>query len=537
MMWGENGWYRNMFDLGTSSGRRLVEKLADRRTPTPVRQIVAPTLPNHVRVALACMLSNNGDRRAALAELDAVLRRDPSYVQARLMKGQIQAVLGETAAAIKTFEQALEIDPTSENAIESLTQLYAAANRSKEIVVLLRNQSVPLTEARWRKLGHALWSASEEARNSSVFADVEDGCPRFEDVEAEYRRDMDAATESRRDSPNDAQQIRPEIAVLQRQAEKWAVQLAAQHSVLGRQDTMMVLTDYQHSQGRMRVLALNLVRHKKTSLQPQFDPPREIPEDLLARFIMDGKVELVTGWYNSTLPDDCSDYVSDDHIKGFLAYGRRVLSDQARDHVKSILKDYEADSHSQARRVFDRLLPRGKYDFHDTMPALGNLKGVPLAGQRVAVVGEFDPYCESMCIANGAHVTSVRVKRAEGPATLLELAQLDEWLERKDTYDIIICNWLVECWGLGRHGEKIDPDGDVALLTQFQKRLAPGGTIATTLLLGRDRLIFNATRIYGSHRLRHLIGEQSGLSPVTLPDDIDLASRRAKRTSIRLVSR
>lgn len=58
------------------------------------------------------------------------------------------------------------------------------------------------------------------------------------------------------------------------------------------------------------------------------------------------------------------------------------------------------------------------------------------------------------------------------------------------------CMHVVEHIGLGRYGEPIDPDGDIKAARELQRMLAPGGTLLFVVPVGRQRIMFNAHRIY-----------------------------------------
>ena len=54
----------------------------------------------------------------------------------------------------------------------------------------------------------------------------------------------------------------------------------------------------------------------------------------------------------------------------------------------------------------------------------------------------------------------------------------------------------VEHIGLGRYGDAIDPDGWRKALEQFKRVLAPGGVLYLGVPIGRQRLCFNAHRVF-----------------------------------------
>ena len=55
---------------------------------------------------------------------------------------------------------------------------------------------------------------------------------------------------------------------------------------------------------------------------------------------------------------------------------------------------------------------------------------------------------------------------------------------------------VLEHVGLGRYGETIDPDGDRKAARELSRVLAPGGILLLVVPVGKERLCFNAHRIY-----------------------------------------
>jgi hypothetical protein len=58
------------------------------------------------------------------------------------------------------------------------------------------------------------------------------------------------------------------------------------------------------------------------------------------------------------------------------------------------------------------------------------------------------------------------------------------------------CMHVVEHIGLGRYGDTLDPLGDVKAITELIRCLAPGGSLLFVVPVGKQKLAFNAHRIY-----------------------------------------
>jgi SAM-dependent methyltransferase len=96
----------------------------------------------------------------------------------------------------------------------------------------------------------------------------------------------------------------------------------------------------------------------------------------------------------------------------------------------------------------------------------------------------------------------------------------------------ISCLHVAEHIGLGRYGDKIDPLGTDKALIELARVLAPAGQLLFSMPIGRERVEFNAQRIW--HPLRIIAGFQAlrleEFSVVT-DDDIFIENARPEEFS------
>lgn len=81
------------------------------------------------------------------------------------------------------------------------------------------------------------------------------------------------------------------------------------------------------------------------------------------------------------------------------------------------------------------------------------------------------------------------------------------------------CMHVIEHVGLGRYGDPLDPEGDRKALRELARVLAPGGNLLLVVPVGRERVEFNAHRVYSPGRV---LAALAGLELVRLdliPDD------------------
>ncbi len=69
----------------------------------------------------------------------------------------------------------------------------------------------------------------------------------------------------------------------------------------------------------------------------------------------------------------------------------------------------------------------------------------------------------------------------------------------------ISCLHTIEHVGLGRYGDPIDPDGDIKALAELKRVVRGGGSLLIVVPVGRQRIEFNAHRIYDPSHMTNLV--------------------------------
>lgn len=75
--------------------------------------------------------------------------------------------------------------------------------------------------------------------------------------------------------------------------------------------------------------------------------------------------------------------------------------------------------------------------------------------------------------------------------------------------DSLSCLHALEHFGLGRYGDPIDPKGYVKGFANMTKIIRPGGRFYLSVPIGKERVEFNAHRIFNPHSLVSLASENS----------------------------
>jgi len=132
----------------------------------------------------------------------------------------------------------------------------------------------------------------------------------------------------------------------------------------------------------------------------------------------------------------------------------------------------------------------------------------------------------------GSDVGMVGVISAFVPVEFLDIRPLDVALaglaSRKDDLSGIglasgsvaslSCLHVLEHIGLGRYGDPLDPDGHVKAAGELSRVLAHGGDLYVSVPVGRERVCFNAHRVFSAATVKELFATLE-LQEFALVDD------------------
>jgi SAM-dependent methyltransferase len=81
------------------------------------------------------------------------------------------------------------------------------------------------------------------------------------------------------------------------------------------------------------------------------------------------------------------------------------------------------------------------------------------------------------------------------------------------------CMHVAEHAGLGRYGDRLDPDGDLKAISELKRVLARGGSLLFVVPVGRPRMMFNAHRIYSYKQILEYFDGLELKEFALIPDD------------------
>jgi hypothetical protein len=141
-----------------------------------------------------------------------------------------------------------------------------------------------------------------------------------------------------------------------------------------------------------------------------------------------------------------------------------------------------------------------------------------IVNKNVAIIGSNSPWLESICLYYGGKPTTIEYNRIISLDKRLNIMTVHEYHDRPQLFDAAFSISSFEHDGLGRYGDPINPDGDLAAMSQTKKMLKESGLLFLSVPAGRDTLVWNAHRIYGRCRLPLLLNGWKILDTYGLTD-------------------
>lgn len=202
-------------------------------------------------------------------------------------------------------------------------------------------------------------------------------------------------------------------------------------------------------------------------------PPEKIPENLLAEFTLDGKMNVVYN-YDDATTEEIQRLINSKFTKEELE--RSVRRAQYNDQNYYGLTDkwlYAA------------------------------LEKFPIEGKEVCIIGSTYPWYEAIALSRGAEVIDV-IEYSDRSIPHEKIRYLKPGNADKK-YDVCISISSFEHDGLGRYGDPINPTGDLEAMKHMKDVVKPGGLMLLAVPVGTDCIYFNRHRVYGEHRLPLLL--------------------------------
>jgi SAM-dependent methyltransferase len=142
----------------------------------------------------------------------------------------------------------------------------------------------------------------------------------------------------------------------------------------------------------------------------------------------------------------------------------------------------------------------GHYFFQDLWAARKIFKRRP--ERHIDIGSRIDGFVAHLLTFMPVTVIDVRPLTSSVPGldfVCADATNLDGFCDR--SVDSVSSLHAVEHFGLGRYGDHVDPDGWRKAMLALQRVLRPGGRLYLSVPVGRERLCFNAHRVFSPRRV------------------------------------
>jgi len=145
----------------------------------------------------------------------------------------------------------------------------------------------------------------------------------------------------------------------------------------------------------------------------------------------------------------------------------------------------------------------------------------PIKDNEIAVFDSFSFLHETMCLEGGAKnctIYSYDTMSLAHPKLVFKLFHDHSTTQ----YDTVIAINALEHYGLGLYDTIINADADIQAMQKAKSILKSGGMMYLSIPVGKDKIVWNAHRIYGNIRLPYLLDGWKLLA-IYVPEDVNTA--------------
>lgn len=143
---------------------------------------------------------------------------------------------------------------------------------------------------------------------------------------------------------------------------------------------------------------------------------------------------------------------------------------------------------------------RGEYFWQDLHVARKIFKNNPKT--HIDIGSRFDGFVTHLASFREVDVVDIRSISSNVPGvSFRQMDMMQESIGQEGRYDSASCLHALEHFGLGRYGDPIDPLGYVKGLNNITKLIKGGGILYLSVPIGRERVEFNANRVFCPEKL------------------------------------
>jgi SAM-dependent methyltransferase len=161
----------------------------------------------------------------------------------------------------------------------------------------------------------------------------------------------------------------------------------------------------------------------------------------------------------------------------------------------------------------------GHYFYQDLIVAQRVFKANPI--RHVDVASRVDGFVAHLAVFREVEVFDIRPLSTRARNIVFHRCDImaDIKPEYVDYCDSLSCLHGLEHFGLGRYGDRLDPDGHLKGLENLHRILRGGGTLFLAVPIGPHRIEFNAHRVFGVPELLRIVSERFAICRFSFVDD------------------
>lgn len=210
------------------------------------------------------------------------------------------------------------------------------------------------------------------------------------------------------------------------------------------------------------------------------EPTKRIPLSMYNEFTLNGEIPVSYLYFNDKVSVNSINW-SNEYLNSFI---KRF------NPYNIISGKHGEESYKGAARI--HIFACKKYINH-------------IENKNIAVIGSQTPWIEAILVNAGAKsITTVDYNVPTCNHKIIKTISYDDFCKSNNKYDAIFSYSSIEHSGLGRYGDNLNPKGDIETMEQIYKSLNDDGLCFVGFPVGKDKLVWNAHRIYGEKRLKLL---------------------------------
>jgi len=203
---------------------------------------------------------------------------------------------------------------------------------------------------------------------------------------------------------------------------------------------------------------------------------------------------------------------------GFLMNSRIKLENWYIDESTGPQKSFSEDEINVMIAKAKLRLPGESYDTTDKC-IYESLDNFSIKDKSVFVMGSTIPWYEAIILSLGGIPFTIDYNKPMYFHPQLTVMTVEDYWKSPFKADFAFSISSFEHDGLGLYGDPIDPNGDIRAMREMKNILNKNGILFLAVPIGKDKIVWNAHRIYGKERLPLLIENWELLGTVGMEDE------------------